>query len=57
MDPIEKCMQPLRVIIASGDDDEIVLAENAVNAYLQSFPTPQLRAGALHLLQDALTPL
>jgi hypothetical protein len=57
MDPIEKCMQPLRVLIASGDDGGIMLAENAVNEYLQSFPTPRLRAGALHLLQDALTPL
>jgi hypothetical protein len=42
---------------ADGDEGGIVLTESAVNEYLQSFPTPPLRAGALHLLQDALTPL
>ena len=50
-------MDPLRVLIATGDDGGIVLAENVVNDYLKSFPTPRLRAGALHILQDALTPL
>jgi hypothetical protein len=40
MDPLEKCMLRLRVLNASGDDGGIVSAENAVNEYLQSFPTP-----------------
>jgi hypothetical protein len=56
MDQLEKCMQSLRVLIASGDDDGIILAEEAVNEYLAAFPVKQ-HAGALHLLQDALTPL
>ena len=56
MDPLEKCMQPLRVLIATGDDGEIVLAEKAVNEYLATFPIAQ-QAGALHILQDAIAPL
>jgi hypothetical protein len=56
MDPLEKCMQPLRVLIATGDDGGIGLAEKAVNEYLASFPTAQ-HAEALHLLQDAIAPL
>jgi hypothetical protein len=56
MDQLEKCMQSLRVLIASGDDDGILLAEEAVNEYLVAFPVKQ-HAGALHLLQDAITPL
>ena len=49
-------MQRLRALIASGDDGGIALAEKAVNEYLASFPIAQ-RAGALHLLQDAIAPL
>jgi hypothetical protein len=56
MDPLEKCMQPLRVLIASGDDSGIVLAEKAVTEYLAAFPKPQ-HAGALHILQDAIAPI
>jgi hypothetical protein len=56
MDQLEKCMQSLRVLIASGEDDGILLAEEAVNEYLAAFPVKQ-HAGALHLLQDAVTPL
>jgi hypothetical protein len=56
MDPLEKCMQPLRVLIVSGDDNGIELAEGAVNEYLASFPKAQ-HAGALHMLQDAITPI
>jgi hypothetical protein len=63
MDQLEKCMQSLRVLIASGDDDDddddddgIILAEEAVNEYLTAFPVKQ-HAGALHLLQDAITPI
>jgi hypothetical protein len=59
MDPLEKCIQPLRVLIDAGDDGGIVLAQKAVNEYLASFPIAQRaqRAGALHLLQDAIAPL
>jgi hypothetical protein len=56
MDQLEKCMQSLRVLIASGDDGAIILAEKAVNDYLAAFPVKQ-HAGALHLLQDTITPL
>jgi hypothetical protein len=56
MDQLEKCMQSLRVLIASGDDGGIIPAEKVVNEYLAAFPVKQ-HAGALHLLQDALTPL
>ena len=48
-------MQALRVLIASGDVG-IELAERAVNEYLAAFPKAQ-HAGALHMLQDAITPL
>jgi hypothetical protein len=56
VDQLEKCMQSLRVLIASGDDGGIMLAERAVNEYLAAFPVKQ-HAGALHLLQDAITTL
>jgi hypothetical protein len=56
MDRLEKCIQSLRVLIASGDDGRVILAEEAVNEYLAAFPVRQ-HAGALHLLQDAITPL
>ena len=56
MDPLEKCLRPLKVLVASGDDNGIVLAEKAVDEYLAAFPTAQ-HAGALHVLQDAITPL
>ena len=46
----------LRVLIATGDDGGIVLAEKAVNEYLATFPIAQ-QAGALHILQDAIAPL
>jgi len=38
MDQLEKCMQSLRVLIASADDGGIILAEKAVNEYLAAFP-------------------
>jgi hypothetical protein len=57
MDQLEKCMESLRILIAIGDDDGgIIPAEEAVNEYLAAFQVKQ-HAGALHLLQDALTPL
>jgi hypothetical protein len=56
MDRLEKCMQALRVLIDSGDENGIDLAERAVNEYLAAFPKAQ-HAGALHMLQDAITPL
>jgi hypothetical protein len=56
MDPLEKCLQPLRVLVASGDDGSIVLAEKAVDEYLAAFPVNQ-QASALHALQDAIVPL
>lgn len=56
MDPLEKCMQSLRVLIGAGDDAGIALAEKAVNDYLASFPVAQ-QADALSLLQDAIAPL
>jgi len=49
-------MQTLRVLIASGDNNGSELAEGAVNEYLATFPQAQ-HAGALHMLQDAITPL
>ena len=49
-------MQVLRVLIASGDDNGIELAERAVTEYLAAFPKAQ-HAGALYMLQDAITPL
>jgi len=56
MNPLEKCMQALRVLIDSADDRGIIPAERAVNEYLATFPIYQ-HAGALHMLQDAITPL
>ena len=56
MDPLEKCLQPLKVLIANGDDGGIVLAENAVDEYLATFPVAQ-HAGAMDILQDAIAPL
>jgi hypothetical protein len=56
MDPLGKCLQSLRVLIATGDDNGIALAEMAVNDYLATFPKAQ-HAGALHVLQGAITPL
>ena len=50
-------MQSLRVLIAVGEDSGILLAEKAVNEYLQEFPTADLQSDALHVLQDAITPL
>jgi hypothetical protein len=45
MDQLEKCMQSLRVLIASGDDGAINLAEKAVNDYSQPSPgVPPMRA-------------
>jgi hypothetical protein len=49
-------MQTLQVLIASGDANGIEMAERAVNEYLATFPKAQ-HAGALHMLQDAITPL
>ena len=49
-------MESLRILIAIGDDGGIILAEEVVNEYLAAFPVKQ-HAGALHLLQDAITPL
>jgi hypothetical protein len=56
MNPLEKCMQALRVLIDSGDDRGIIPAEKAVNEYLAAFPKYQ-HAGALLMLQDTITPL
>jgi hypothetical protein len=56
MDALEKCMQTLRVLIASEDNNGMELAERAVNEYLATFPEAQ-HAGAVHMLQDAITPV
>jgi hypothetical protein len=57
MEPKEKCLQPLRVLIANGDVKGIELAERAVDDYLAGFPNLDLKAGALHVLQQEVTAL
>ena len=56
MTPHQKCLQTLRVLIREGDSNGVPLAEKAVNELAASFPDANARTGALHVLQEELTP-
>jgi len=52
MEPIQKCLRPLQVLIAKADANGIGLAERAVDDYLASFPPGPVQAGAFFLQQE-----
>jgi hypothetical protein len=57
MEPLEKCMSVLRVVIGQASNaNSIVLAENALDTYLASFSTGMMKTGALTILQETLKP-
>jgi hypothetical protein len=62
MDPLEKCLQTLRPLIAAGDINGIGLAERAIDQFVNSHKNPYLRrfeaqgqTGALNVLDQELT--
>ena len=58
MEPLDKCMSVLRVLItqAASNPNSVALAEKAVDEYMARFLTAQSKTGAIPLLQDALEP-
>jgi hypothetical protein len=55
MFPIDRCMQTLRILIAEGDLNGIVLAEKAVNDFIASHDNADRQSGALRVLEKELT--
>jgi hypothetical protein len=55
MEPLEKCMAALRVLIGqSADPSGVVLAGRAVDAYLAAYPKPASKIGAIAFLKERL---
>ena len=52
MEPIQKCLDPLRTLVATADVDGIGLAEKAVDEYLANFPDVYSKVGAIFVLQN-----
>jgi hypothetical protein len=55
MDPLEKCTRVLGIAITEGRQASVMLAERAIDEYLQSFPDNHTKAGALGVLEGTLT--
>jgi hypothetical protein len=56
MDPLEQCMEALRVVMDAEDDGKVLISEKIIDTYMGEFHVHEAQLRALDVLEQQVLP-